>query len=108
METNDVRIAQARRVLAEARQREPGELPPGDLAREDAELRRCLAWALEVVDDLADTEIDENVTQVRFCGALHIAPADVATLCGRCLSRLLGDQQCPPSETSGPQAPCAA
>jgi hypothetical protein len=27
-------------------------------------MRRCLAWAIDVVDDFADIEIDEEVTQV--------------------------------------------
>ena len=90
METHDRRVIHARQFLANARTREPDDLPPRDLVREDAELRRCLAWVIDVVDDFADTELDENVTQVRYSGGLYIAPADIAGLCGGCLSRLPG------------------
>lgn len=54
---------------------------------------RCLAWAIDIVDDFADTEIDEEVTQVMLSGGIYVAPADVAALCDGCLSRLLGEQQ---------------
>jgi hypothetical protein len=90
METHDRRVVHARQFLANARMREPADLLPRDLAREDAELRRCLGWVIDVVDDFADTELDENVTQVTFSGGLYIAPADVVGLCGGCLSRLPG------------------
>ena len=90
METHDRRVIHARQFLADARTREPDDLVPGDLVHEDAELRRCLAWVIDVVDDFADTELDESVTQVMYSGGLYIAPADVAGLCGGCLSRLPG------------------
>jgi hypothetical protein len=90
METHDGRVVHARQFLANARTREPDDLLPADLVREDAELRRCLAWVIDVVDDFADTELDENVTQVTYSGGLYIARAEVAGLCGGCLSRLPG------------------
>jgi hypothetical protein len=93
VEIHDFRIAHARQFLAHARNRDPAALAPDVLVREDAELRRCLAWALDVVDDFADTELNENVTQVTLWGGLYITPADVASLCGGCLTRLIGKQQ---------------
>ena len=93
MEIHDFRIAHARQFLADARNRDPAALAPDVLVREDEELRRCLAWALDVVDDFADTELNENVTQVTLWGGLYITPADVRYLCGGCLTRLIGEQQ---------------
>jgi hypothetical protein len=90
METHDRRVRYARQFLANARTREPDGLLPADLVSEDAELRRCLGWVIDVVDDFADTDLDENVTQVRYSGGVYIAPADVGLLCGGCLSRLPG------------------
>jgi hypothetical protein len=97
METHDRRVTHARQFLADARMREPADLLPGDLVREDAELRRCLGWVIDVVDDFADTELDESVTQVTLWGGLYIAPADVAALRGGCLSHLLGDDHLRPA-----------
>ena len=88
METHDRRVVYARRFLADARRHEPGALPADDLASEDAELRRCLGWVIDVVDDCADTELDEDLTQVMLGGGLYIAPADIEALCGGCLRRL--------------------
>jgi hypothetical protein len=93
METYDSRIAHARQFLADARLRVPGELRPDDLAREDAELRRCLSWAIEVVDDFAETAIDEEEpSQVMVWGGVYLAPADVRELCPGCLSLVPDDQ----------------
>jgi hypothetical protein len=92
METCDFRIAHARQFLAAARGRKPADLLPDDLVCEITELRRCLAWAIDVVDDFAATELDENVTQVTLWGGLYVAPADVAVLCGRCLRLLVSEQ----------------
>jgi hypothetical protein len=92
METHDYRVVHARQFLTDARLCDPADLHLDDLVREDAELRRCLGWALDVVDDFADTEIDEEVSQVTLCGGLYIAPADVRELCARCMSRLPGEE----------------
>lgn len=89
METHDSRAVHARQFLISARNQKPAELAPDVLAREDAELRRCLAWALDVIDDFADTRVDEEVTQLTFWGGLYIAPADYGTLCGSCKGALL-------------------
>lgn len=89
METHDSRVVHARQFLISIRNQKPAELAPDVLAREDAELRRCLAWALDVVDDFADTRMDEEVTQLTFRGGLYIAPGDYGTLCGSCKSALL-------------------
>src|SRR5258708_2306560 len=93
METHDRRIVYARKFLADARKRNPADLLPDALVHEDSELRRCMAWALDVVDDFADTELDEDVTQVTLWGGrLYLAPAGVAGLRDGCLSRLLDEQ----------------
>jgi hypothetical protein len=86
METHDHRVIHARDFLADARTREPEDLLLHDLVSEDAELRRCLAWVIDVVDDYADTELDEDVTQVTLWGGFYVAPADVAALCGGCVT----------------------
>lgn len=70
--------------------------------RENSELRRVLGWALDVVDDFADTQLDEDVTQVTLSGGVYVAPADVMALCGPCLNRLL------PGEASGTVKPARA
>ena len=89
METHDSRVVHARQFLASARDQVPSELAPDVLAREDAELRRCLGWALDVVDDFADARMDEEVTQLTLGGGLYIAPGDYGTLCGSCKGALL-------------------
>jgi hypothetical protein len=89
METHDSRVVHARQFLIRTRNQEPAELGSDVLAREDAGLRQCLAWALDVIDDFADTTMDEEVTQLTFWGGLYIAPKDYGTLCGSCRSALL-------------------
>jgi hypothetical protein len=89
METHDSRAVHARQFLISARNQKPAELAPDVLAREDAELRQCLAWALDVIDDFADTRMDEELTQLTLWGGLYIAPKDYGTLCGSCKSALL-------------------
>jgi hypothetical protein len=92
-------VNRARRFLTDARVREPAELRPDDLAAEDEELRRCLGWALEVVDDFADTALDEDEpSQVMLCGGRSIAPADARELCPECLRRIPG---CEPGRAAG-------
>jgi hypothetical protein len=90
LETHDRRVVYARQFLAHARRHQPGTLPADDLVTEDADLRRCLAWTIDVVDDCADTQLDEDLTQVMFGGGLYIARADVEALCEGCLRRLAG------------------
>jgi hypothetical protein len=68
METHDSRVVHARQFLIRTRNQKPAELAPDVLAREDAELRQCLAWALDVIDDFADTTMDEEVTQTDPAG----------------------------------------
>jgi hypothetical protein len=89
METHDRRVVHVRQFLNSARKQEPAELAPDVLAHEDAELRRCLAWALDVIDDFADTEMDEDITQVTLAGGLYIAPKDYRRLSGPCQTALL-------------------
>jgi hypothetical protein len=89
METHDSRVINAREFLIGARKQMPSKLTPDVLVREDAELRRCLASALDVIDDFAATVMDEEVTQVTIEGGLYVAPKDYGTLCGSCQSVLL-------------------
>jgi hypothetical protein len=92
METHDRRIIYARQILTEARKRDVAVLSPNALIREVTEFCRVLGWALDVVDDFADTQLDEDVTQITFSGGVYVAPADVLALCGPCLNRLLPDE----------------
>jgi hypothetical protein len=89
METHDARVIHAREFLISARRQMPSKLASDVLAHEDSELRRCLALALDVVDDFAATVMDEEVTQVTLEGGLYVAPKDYGTLCGSCLGVLL-------------------
>jgi hypothetical protein len=89
METHDSRVINARELLTSARKQVPSKLTPDVLVREDAELRDCLASALDVIDDFAATVMDEVVTQLTIEGGLYVAPKDYGTLCGSCQSMLL-------------------
>lgn len=89
METHDSRVIHARQFLIRARNQKPAELAPDVLARKDAELQRCLAWALDVIDDFADTRMDEEVTQLTLRGGVYIAPKDYGTLCSSCKRAML-------------------
>lgn len=92
METHDRRIIYARQILTEARLRDVALLSPNALIGEVTQFRRVLGWVLDVVDDFADTQLDEAVTQITFSGGVYVAPADVLALCGPCLNRLLPDE----------------
>lgn len=89
METHDRRAIHARQFLLSTQDQQPAGLAPDVLAREDAELRHCLAWALDVIDDFADTAMDESVTQVTHGGGVYIAPEDYGTLGGSCRKALV-------------------
>jgi hypothetical protein len=88
MEIHDGRVIEAREALAEARKRDPGELTIDELRREAASFRTYVRWLIDVADDAADTDIDEEASQVTTWGGVYIAPADTRKLCDRCLKLL--------------------
>jgi hypothetical protein len=84
MEDHDFRVIEARAALAEARKREPGELGLEELREEVTRFRKYVRWLIDLADDAADTEYDEEVSQVMIAGGIYIAPADTLKLCDGC------------------------
>jgi hypothetical protein len=85
MEEHDYRVIEARAALAEARKREPGELTHEELTEDVGRFRKYVRWLIDLADDAADTEIQEEVSQVTIWGGVYIAPGDTRKLCDRCL-----------------------
>jgi hypothetical protein len=71
----DFRVTAARTHLQHAAK--PDELPHSVLIREAIELRRLLAWMLEVADDFIATDLDETTSTVTTEGGVYLSPADV-------------------------------
>jgi hypothetical protein len=88
METFDGRVIEAREALAEARKREPNALARDELVREITNFRKYVRWLIDLADDAADTDIDEEVSQITIWGGVYIAPADTRKLCDGCLEVL--------------------
>jgi hypothetical protein len=88
MEDHDFRVIEARAALAEARKREPGDLTPGELQEEITRFRKYVRWLIDLADDAADTEIQEEVSQVTIWGGVYVAPDDSRKLCDDCLAVL--------------------
>jgi hypothetical protein len=88
VEDHDYRVIEARAALAEARKREPVELAPEELREEIARFRKYVRWLIDLADDAADTEYDEEVSQVMIYGGIYIAPADTFKLCDDCTKTL--------------------
>jgi hypothetical protein len=84
MEEHDFRVIEARAALAEARKRDPGELTPEELAEEITRFRKYVRWLIDLADDAADTEIQEEVSQITIWGGVYIAPGDTRKLCDHC------------------------
>src|ERR1700735_3937026 len=109
MEDHDFRVIEARAALAEARKRDPGELAPDELREEITRFRKYVRWLIDLADDAADTEYDEEVSQVMIHGGIYISPADTLKLCEGCMTVLnlvldSGHQQgkpCPASASAG-------
>ena len=59
-----VPLTLASESLHQARKRDPGELTPGELRGELARFRTYVRWLIDLADDAADTEYDEEVSQV--------------------------------------------
>jgi hypothetical protein len=103
VEDHDDRVIEARAALAEARKRDPGELTPEELKEEITRFRKHVRWLIDLADDAADTEYDEEVSQVMIYGGVYIAPADTFRLCNHCMKvpDLVWDgRQCPPSASA--------
>jgi hypothetical protein len=101
MEDHDGRVIEARAALAEARKRDPSELTLGELREEITRFRQYVRWLIDLADDAADTEYDEEVSQVMIWGGIYIAPADTFKLCDDCMKVLdlvWEGQKCPTSE----------
>jgi hypothetical protein len=88
MEDRDYRVIEARSALTEARKREPGELSTGELQEEVTRFRKYVRWLIDLADDAADTEIQEEVSQITIWGGVYIAPDDTRKLCDQCLAVL--------------------
>jgi hypothetical protein len=88
MEDHDYRVIEARKAVAEARKRDPGELGLDELREEITRFRKYVRWLIDLADDAADTEYDEEVSQVMLYGGIYIAPADTLKLCGDCQQML--------------------
>jgi hypothetical protein len=88
MEIHDGRVIEARAALTEARKRDPIELTLDELRREVTNFRKYVRWLIDLADDAADTDIDEEVSQVTIWGGVYIAPADTRKLCDECLELL--------------------
>ena len=73
MEDHDFRVIEARAALAEARKRDPGELTVQELKEEITRFRKYVRWLIDLADDAADTEYDEEVSQLMIYGGLYIS-----------------------------------
>jgi hypothetical protein len=88
MEDHDFRVIEARAALAEARRRDPSELTMRQLQEEITRFRKYVRWLIDLADDAADTEYDEEVSQVMIYGGIYISPADTLKLCEGCMKVL--------------------
>jgi hypothetical protein len=107
MEDHDGRVIEARAALAEARKRDPGDLSADELREEITRFRKYVRWLIDLADDAADTEYDEEVSQVMIYGGIYIAPADTFKLCDQCMKVLdlvWETQGCPGSGSAGSAA----
>jgi hypothetical protein len=112
METLDSRVIEAREALADARKRDPGELTRDELIHQITNFRKYVRWLIDVADDAADTDIDEEVSQVTLWGGVYIAPTDTRKLCDSCLELLdlvwdTGPHQGAPAPPPAPADPAA-
>jgi hypothetical protein len=74
-EQHDFRVQDARRLLTE------------DCA-DVYELRTYLRLLIQLADDWADTDVDEEKTYTLIWGGLHIRAQDLPILCETCSARL--------------------
>jgi hypothetical protein len=88
MEDHDFRVIEARAALAEAHKRVPSDLGLEELREEITRFRKYVRWLIDLADDAADTEYDEEVSQLMIYGGICIAPADTFKLCDNCTQML--------------------
>ncbi len=69
-------------------EQKPGELGLEELREEITRFRKYVRWSIDLADDAADTEYDEEVSQVMIAGGVYIAPADTLKLCDGCMQVL--------------------
>jgi hypothetical protein len=86
METCDRGVIEAREALFKAN--DPRALTRVDLIQEVLRLRKYLGWMIVLNDDWADTDYDEELSQVMLSGGVYIAPLDTAKLCSSCTALL--------------------
>ena len=86
METCDRGVIEAREALLKAN--DPRTLTRVDLIQEVLRLRKYLGWMIVLNDDWADTDYDEELSQVMLSGGVYIAPLDTAKLCDSCTALL--------------------
>ena len=86
METCDRGVIEAREALHNAN--DPRTLTRVELIQEVLRLRKYLGWMIVLNDDWADTDYDEELSQVMLSGGVYIAPLDTAKLCDSCTSLL--------------------
>src|SRR5580704_11546092 len=81
------------------------ELTVHELQEEATRFRKYVRWLIELADDAANTEYDEEVSQVMIYGGIYISPADTLRLCDGCTKVLnlvldSGHEQRSPCPTS--------
>jgi hypothetical protein len=76
METCDRGVIEARDALLNAK--DPRTLTRVELIQEALRLRKYLGWMITLNDDWADTDYDEELSQVMISGGVYIAPPDTA------------------------------
>jgi len=103
-EDRDYRVVTARAALDGAQ--EPATLTSDQLREELTVYRKYTRWLIDLADDAADTEYDEEVSQVMIYGGVYIAPADYFKLCDACMKTLdiIWDSGVEPCQTSAPAA----
>jgi hypothetical protein len=88
MEDHAFRVIEARAALGEARRRTPGELTLEEMQEEIARFRKYVGWLIDLADDAAETEYDEEVSQVMVWGGIYLSPTDTFKLCDGCVKQL--------------------
>jgi hypothetical protein len=86
METCDRGVIEAREALLNAK--DPRTQSRVELIQEILRLRKYLGWMIVLNDDWADTDYDEQLSQVMLSGGVYIAPLDTARLCDTCTALL--------------------
>jgi hypothetical protein len=86
MEICDHAVIEARDALLKAR--DPRTLTRVELIQEVLRYRKYTGWLIVLNDDWADTDYDDEVSQVMISGGVYLAPSDTAKLCDPCCAVL--------------------